>query len=322
MRIAGLITLAFCAVATTAATQSFQLDLPIDCALGSTCYIQNYVDSDPSKNASDHTCNALTYDTHKGTDFALTSRAQMESGVNVLAVAPGTIVGLRDGMADTGLTAETATDIEGRECGNGVVIQHRDGWTSQYCHMKQGSITVVKGARIDTGTILGKVGLSGRTEFPHVHLSLRHKNLLVDPFDPDGVITCGAPSPDTLWRSPLAYQPGGIITAGFATQIPSYDAIKSGTAATDQIAPDAPALVLWGHMFGSRAGDTMRLDIAGPEGWTHSQTVTLEKPQAQLFRATGKRLTKPWPTGDYTGTVTLLRDGTEINRRQTNLTVQ
>ena len=55
--------------ATPAVAQDLHLGLPIDCTLGDTCYIQNYVDTDPSEEALDFQCGSLTYDGHKGTDF-------------------------------------------------------------------------------------------------------------------------------------------------------------------------------------------------------------------------------------------------------------
>jgi hypothetical protein len=155
------------------------------------------VDHDPGPTALDFTCSGLSYDTHTGTDFALPSLAAMRAGVAVLAAAPGQVTALRDGMPDTGLTPETAAQIEGRDCGNGVVIRHADGWETQYCHLMQGSVTVARGQIVETGTPLGLVGLSGNTEFPHVHIALRRNGQVVDPFDPDGQITCGAPDPET-----------------------------------------------------------------------------------------------------------------------------
>jgi D-3-phosphoglycerate dehydrogenase len=57
-------------------------------------------------------------------------------------------------MPDTGLRGE----IAGRECGNGVVIAHEDGWETQYCHMRRGSVAVQPGERVARGQTLGLVG--------------------------------------------------------------------------------------------------------------------------------------------------------------------
>jgi len=81
-------TLALLLLAAPAAAGSFLLNPPVDCTLGETCFIQNFVDRDPGPGAADFTCGPMTYDGHKGTDFALPSLAAMRQGVDVLAAAP------------------------------------------------------------------------------------------------------------------------------------------------------------------------------------------------------------------------------------------
>ncbi|WP_246455707.1 M23 family metallopeptidase [Sulfitobacter aestuariivivens] len=296
---------------------------PIDCDLTETCFILQYMDHDPGSGASDFRCSPLSYDTHSGTDFALPSDAMMQAGVDVLASAPGTVVGIRDGMPDTGLTADTAAQIAGRECGNGVRLDHGGGWTTQYCHLKQGTIAVQPGDIIETGAILGQVGQSGRAEFPHVHLSLEKDGQDVDPYDPDGDITCGAPGTDTLWATAPPYRPGGLITLGFADHVPEYTAIKAGTADHSDLTKTAPALVIWSYNFGIRAGDILQLDLTGPDGPVIARDITLDRTQALNFRAIGKkRRTAEWPAGTYTGTATLIRAEQQIEKKQITLTLR
>lgn len=321
MRAAGLLTLM--TFALPASAEVFLLAQPIDCTLGQDCFIQQYMDHDPGPDAADFACNGLSYDTHTGTDFALPSLAAMQAGVAVLAAAPGTVAALRDGMPDTGLTPDTAAQIDGRDCGNGVVIQHQGGWQTQYCHLMLGSVTVRQGQQVATGDRLGLVGLSGNTEFPHVHLTVRRDGNPVDPFDPDGQITCGAPDPATLWSVPVAYDPGALLNAGFATAVPDYASIKAGTAAASAIARDAPALVAWGYAFGGRAGDVLRITIAGPGGTVTDHRDTLERDQAQFFRAAGRRTPAGgWPAGTYTGDITLLREDRTISTRRIEMQVE
>ncbi|MEX0371214.1 MAG: M23 family metallopeptidase [Tateyamaria sp.] len=298
------------------------MDLPIDCTLGSDCFIQQYVDHDVSDQASDFRCSTLSYDTHQGTDFALRSLKDMRLGVNVLAAAGGTVRGTRNGMEDRLFRADDAARIGGRDCGNGVVVDHGDGWTTQYCHLKQGSVQVRTGDKVQTGTVLGQVGLSGRTQFPHMHMTVRKDADAIDPFDPDGVIQCDAPSDVTLWQDAPVYQPGGVIAVGFADAIPDFDAIKDGTAGALRLPGDAPALVVFGYAFGSKSGDQMQLRIDGPEGTVINETVSLDRTQAQLFRAVGKRRTTDvWATGTYLGTVILLRDRREVSRLQSTMRI-
>ena len=72
-------------LAATSAAGDFSLAFPLDCTLGDTCFIQQFVDQDPSPAARDFTCGSLTYDGHKGTDIALVDLADQAKGVNVLA---------------------------------------------------------------------------------------------------------------------------------------------------------------------------------------------------------------------------------------------
>lgn len=320
MRLAALTAL--CSLAMPALAGELPLRQPIDCVLGDTCFIQQYVDHDPGPGARDFTCGPLSYDGHQGTDFGLPSFQAMRDGVAVLAAAPGTVRGLRDGMPDTGYGPDTAAAIQGKDCGNGVVIDHGDGWQTQYCHMKNGSVAVRKGQRIEAGAMLGQVGFSGRTQFPHLHVTLRKDGAVVDPFDPDGQITCGQPDPHQMWRSGPAYAPGGLLSAGFSTQIPPYDAVRDGTV-PGVITPDSPALVLWGYAFGARAGDSLRMEILGPDGPVFTQIMPLDKPQAQFFRAGGKRRPPSgFAPGDYRGYIALIRGGQVVDDITSRLTIR
>lgn len=298
-----------CLYTAPALAQDLTLGQPIDCVLGDTCYIQQFVDTDPGPEARDFTCGPLSYDGHKGTDFALPTLADMQQGVAVLAAAKGRVRGLRDGMPDTGLTPKTEAQITGRDCGNGVVLDHGNGWETQYCHLQQGSVAVAQDQMVEAGTPLGRVGLSGRTEFPHLHLSVRHDGQVVDPFHPLANDTCtqDAALPG-LWDSPLPYQPGGLLTLGFATAVPDYDAVKAGTASV-QPTRDSPALVLFVYGFGARPGDQLDMAIEGPEGQFFDNTQTLDRQQAQYMRAAGRRTDQGLTPGLYTGQVSLRRDG-------------
>ncbi|MBU2991907.1 M23 family metallopeptidase [Octadecabacter sp. 1_MG-2023] len=307
--------------AMPAMAQDFQLDLPIDCALGETCYIQNYVDHDPSEAASDFQCGALTYDTHKGTDFGLHSLADMDAGVDVLASASGTVRSVRNDMRDIIYTPDLDGEINGRDCGNGVVIAHGDGWETQYCHMKEGSVVVQTGDFVNTGDILGEVGLSGRTQFPHVHISVRRDGNVVDPFDPDGQITCGEPSDTSLWHVPLDTPPGGLITTGFSDRVPEYLDVKAGTAAAPELSANAP-IVLWAFAFGAQPGDVLHIAIDGPDGPLFETDDVLDRQQALFMRAGG--LNAPdagWQSGLYDGVVIHSRNGIELDRQTATVTL-
>jgi hypothetical protein len=303
------------------AAGEISLTLPIDCTLGDDCYIQQVVDQDPSDGIKDFQCGRLTYDGHKGTDFALPSLAAVERGVAVLAAAQGEIRAVRDSMADILQGASSAPDVGGKECGNGVVIRLENGWETQYCHMAQGSIAVSVGDQVEAGDTLGFVGLSGQTEFPHLHLSLRWRGEIVDPFDPDMKNLCDAPT-QALWDDTIAVPAGGLISAGFAPAVPEYEAIKAGEAAATTLPTNAPALVVWGYGFGTQTGDLIDLEITGPDGVIFETEQEMTSNQAQMFRAGGRRTPDGgWPLGDYIGEVKHLRDGDIIDQQTTSVTI-
>ena len=314
--------IALISLAAPAVASDFSLQLPIDCTLGDTCYIRQFVDHDPNASASDFACGPLTYDTHKGTDFALNDLSIMEAGVDVLAAAPGRVVATRDGMEDVLYTPDRAAQIEGRDCGNGLVIDHGSGWRTQYCHLKQGSVIVKKGQRVDAGAVLGEVGLSGRTEFPHLHITLRKNDQVVDPFAPEGRRICGLPE-KTLWAEAPVFQNGGIIRAGFADAPPAYDAIKAGQQSLTVFTPQSDVLAVWVHSFGAQAGDSYMIKIIGPDGAVLQKDAEQSRTQAQSFRFVGKRRPPDgWASGVYSATLSLIRDGVTIDTAQITATVE
>lgn len=318
MRLAILIS--SCAMPVMA--QDFSLVQPIDCTLGDSCYIQNYVDTDATDGvAADFLCGALTYDAHKGTDFALPSLAAMNAGVDVLASSAGVVRGVRNDMRDVIYTPELADEIDGRDCGNGVVVSHGDGWETQYCHMKEGSVILQEGDQVEAGDSLGLVGLSGRTQFPHVHITVRRYDEVVDPFAPDGTDSCNAQDYDTLWETPLETPAGGLLTIGFSDGVPEYEDVKAGVAAATALSTGAP-IVLWAFAFGSQAGDVLRIEVSGPDGPLFETDDVLDRQQALFMRAGG--LPAPdqgWPSGTYVGTVTHTRDGAELDRQTSTITL-
>lgn len=313
MRIAAII---FVAAALPAAARDIQLALPLDCILGETCYIQQFRDTIPGPGVGDFACGDLSYEGHKGTDFALPSLNAMNAGVRVLASAPGTIVGTRDGEKDGAFQA--GADLGGKDCGNGVTIDHGEGWQTQYCHLREGSVGVRTGDRVATGTTLGLVGLSGRSQFPHAHITLRKDGADIDPFHPQGATTCdliedGAPV-NGLWRSDIAYLPAGLIDIGLSVEPPDYEKVKIGLPVAP-LSAAAPQLVLWGYGWGQRPGDTLVFSITGPGGFEFQSTVNIDKARALSFNFAGKKARGGLAAGSYTGTVTLSRNAKTLGTK-------
>lgn len=298
-----MIRLSLISLALALPAGAFELVQPVDCTIGTTCFVQNYFDHDPGPGVADPFCGPLGYDGHDGTDFAIPTLADMAAGVIVRAAAGGTVRAIRDGVPDT------QPFPAGQDCGNGLAITHEGGWETQYCHLKQGSILVATGQTVAAGEALGQIGLSGNTQFPHLHLSVRKDGQELDPFAP-AATSCGAAG-DDLWRDPMPYLGGGIVGIGLSPAVPEFDAIKAGTAPTAGAA--ASALVIWAHLFGPQRGDTLALSITGPDGEVIGDTVTVDRTQARAFRAIGRK-GSAWPAGGYTITAILTRNGIELDR--------
>lgn len=294
------------------------LDFPVDCVLGETCMIQQLVDHDPGPSAQDFLCGPMSYDGHQGTDIRVPDMEALGAGVPILAAAPGRVLGTRNSVSDTGIGGFP----EGQDCGNGIVIEHDNGWQTQYCHLAQGSVSVSQGDLVETGQPLGMMGFSGRTEFPHLHITVRQNGAVIDPFAPGRVGTCG-PSEQTLWTDDVPVPQGGILSVGFAPAVPSYEDIQAGTADAAELSSTGEAIVIWGFFHGGRAGDVVTATITAPDGAVyHTQDIILERSQAQLFRATGRRIRNALPVGAYVGAVSLTRDGEVIDAETTTISVR
>jgi murein DD-endopeptidase MepM/ murein hydrolase activator NlpD len=63
--------------------------------------------------------------------------------------------------------------------GNTVFIDHGQGLITMYCHMDQ--ISINEGTQVETGDVIGNVGLTGRVTGAHLHWSVLLNNTTVDP---------------------------------------------------------------------------------------------------------------------------------------------
>jgi hypothetical protein len=296
-------------IAPAMAAEPASLAWPVDCALGETCWLMNYPDADPGPQARDFRCRPRSYDRHDGTDIAVRDARAMADGVAVLAAAPGEVLRVRDGEPDGALLA--GAKVAGKECGNAVMVRLDNGWQARYCHMRKGSVVVRPGQRIATGDRLGLVGLSGMTEFPHLHLDIQDDGKPVDPFTGARLTDGCGKRPEPLWASSPGYQPAALNAVGFADHIPAGKDIKADASSPTHLSRTAPALVFWSTAFGVAPRDRMTLTVTGPNGRVVvKREIELEKDQAWRMEAIGKRTPKDgWPAGPYRGETRLERAG-------------
>jgi len=317
LRILVLLALALSWSTAAAAQDVPAFSLPLDCRPGIDCFVQQYVDHDPGPGAHDYTCGTLSYDGLNGTDIRLPDYVAMERGVAVLAAADGVVAGTRDGMEDVSVAVGGRDALEGRDAGNGVAIDHGGGWTTQYSHMRKGSIAVVQGQAVKRGEVLGLVGLSGNTEFPHLNFTVRRGEEIIDPFVGAGMGHACGTGGTPLWTPEaahaLAYVPTALLAAGFAQEKPHLEAALRGAYAGAAYPADAPAIVFWVVVMGTQAGDREAIRLIGPDGAVLAEWQgSLDRPKAQRYLFAGdRRPGDAWPPGNYTGTYTLERgDGT------------
>jgi len=227
----------------------------------------------------------------------------------------------RDGVADRSVAVPDAPSVARQECGNGAVIAHADGWETQYCHLARGSLRVKPGDRVKTGQSIGQVGLSGKTEFPHVHLTVRLRGEVVDPFAvgaSEG--SCGGGT--ALWnpslRDALSYRAPAVLNTGFAKGPVTMEQVESGDDANLRPDREATALVAFVRTIGLKREDVQRLIVTGPDGETFVEQTEkpLERDKAQFLLFAGKkRPAEGWKSGSYRAAYSVTRDGRVLLQR-------
>lgn len=297
-------------------TGELRFSLPLDCPVyGQDCYILNYVNAGLQSDPRDYTCGSLTYGEHRGTDFRLIDYVQMEQGVRVVAAAPGEVVEVRDGMPDANYRLFGRSAVTDRGLGNWVQIAHGDGTVSIYGHLKRGSVVVGAGDQVVRGQMLGLVGMSGLTEFPHVHFEVNDRGSFLDPFtgglQHEGCNLDGG----TLWRADieetLRYPRTLIMRQGFADEALNRASVEYALF-NEEISRNTDALVFHVYLAGIQPGDAFIAEITGPDGQRFVKSgSTFERYQQSRLLAIGKQdLVEPLATGLYTATFRYFRSGT------------
>jgi murein DD-endopeptidase MepM/ murein hydrolase activator NlpD len=96
---------------------------------------------------------------HNGTDYAA------KRGSPVRTTGNGTIkyAGRRNG------------------CGNEIVIQHTNDYSTRYCHLDRFHSGIAKGKKVFQGETIGYVGSTGLATGPHLHYEFKIGNKHIDP---------------------------------------------------------------------------------------------------------------------------------------------
>lgn len=133
--------------------------------------LSSHVDLASGTTVRDFSCGSRAYNSHTGNDLFLWPfpwRAMDRQEVAAVAALGGTIVDKHDGEYDRHCSTSAAA------AANYVIVQHDNGLTGYYWHLKKGSITArTVGSRVETGDYLGYVGSSGISSGPHLHFEVR-----------------------------------------------------------------------------------------------------------------------------------------------------
>ena len=105
--------------------------------------------------------------THAGSGATVTD--YWTYGRQVRAPADGTVIAVHDGEPDA------VPGRPDRDCraGNHVVLQVAPGEDLFIAHLQAGSLAVAPGQRVSQGEVIARVGNSGNSSEPHVHLHLQ-----------------------------------------------------------------------------------------------------------------------------------------------------
>lgn len=101
-----------------------------------------------------------------------TGRVQRHNGIDIAAPKGTGVYALREGRV-------TYSGWRG-DYGRLVVVRHEDGTETRYGHLSER--LVKEGDTVDSDTVIGKVGSSGRSTGPHLHFEVRENSRPVDPF--------------------------------------------------------------------------------------------------------------------------------------------
>ncbi|MDV7172362.1 M23 family metallopeptidase [Gordonia amicalis] len=139
-------------------------------------------------------------------------------GDDALAVADGTVVASRNDLPEQ-VPGEYPANLPIADAdGNNLVLDIGDGFYVNYAHMQPGSVRFKPGDRVRRGEVIGKVGNSGNSVAPHLHVHVMN--------GPSFLMSQGVPSVTDLFT----------IT-GRVADTAAFDA-SEGTGVPLVLAPD------------------------------------------------------------------------------------
>lgn len=195
--------------------------------------ISNYVDEDASASYLDFNCGNRTYDGHQGTDifiFPFPWQKMAQNAVQIIAAAPGTIIGKTDGNTDTSCAGCVACNW------NAVYVMQADGSVTWYGHMKKNSQTAkAVGQTVALGEFLGIVGSSGSSTAPHCHFQVWTNSSYTQLIDPWAGSCNGFNGLTSWWAIQQPYTVSTLLKIMTHYPPPSMTGCKSGESVNSKV---------------------------------------------------------------------------------------
>lgn len=165
------------------------------------------------------------------------------------------------------------------DCGNKVVIKHKNNWESSYCHLrKDSSREIAVGQKVSTETVLGDIGISGNTTYPHLAFPLMKDGQAYDMNQGVPISEASCPlKKKPLWDKKTtkklkdAYAPQ-VISMGVSTHEPEIPSlILSKTSLSDNNPEEIYVYALLGN---SSPTDQAMIVLEDDEGNTLARNIT------------------------------------------------
>ncbi|MCI4666958.1 MAG: peptidoglycan DD-metalloendopeptidase family protein [Bacteroidia bacterium] len=250
-------------------SQNIQFRIPLKQSINSpyTGYygITNYVDHDGSSGLEDYICEEVTYDGHRGTDYATWPfpwEMMDNNDVEVVAAAKGVIIEKRDGNFDQ------SCDWNNKPW-NAVYVEHADGSVAWYGHLKKNTLTAKAiGDTVYPGDFLGYIGSSGISTGPHLHFEL---------FDTDGSMldpyigTCNPTSSISRWENQDPHKTPSVIHHQTGNRAPDYGNFCYGQEASNEANVFDPGDVIYLsiYMRDYVTSTSSTLKLISPDGFIY-----------------------------------------------------
>ncbi len=244
--------LGFSGAVVPCAAEGLRLDWPLLGRDARQWVIHNHVDLQRGPGTIDYVGNmgdaAKTYDEHKGVDLDVPTFRAMDLDFPVLAAAAGYAVLTHDGEFDRNTACAGTWNV--------MHIEHANGFTTVYGHLKRESVVVNVGDFVLPGQKIAVVGSSGCSTRPQIHFEVRDcTGAAIDPFS------------FGMWRAPPDY----------ATPLGFMDATLQEVAIVDvvQIVDPPPNVttIFGGETLGigvsaagGQPGDTFTVEILKQDG--------------------------------------------------------